>query len=580
MKRLWATLLATGLLATHTVAATAAAWDFPNASTVPNGTTLVAVNEPNVFDAWSQWSSSEGGPEDYTSRLCPNGVDSLNCNPDKASVTATSVISACVDTQDQYCVDSIRVQSSNSGWVSATFSRGVEGQSYSASAQSAISAGRIGLWDVRTSNGTALQLASVVKVKQFYDNSKKRFVSMGLSANVTPYSVRAGGEAPVHTEGDYNGRTRVFTRHDPVCIWAEFGSCGLAEDFPEDLKVELKLRVPTEIKGWFRGRLQDPTISIDKVNESTNLISVQAKPVTVPRISVLANPSETPESVKTILSNTGGKNPTAPLFSGNSIKDFFSNQGERLFEVINGLRATAKDTTQGLSTLWNFTTIEFSSKESCFAGSSEVLGIVTTNASAYVGDPPAFKDGMLEYRVAGFHFAPDGKTLNLGTYDLIMNSKVARCLYGFSNAPVSAKIQVVSENGESVVASTTVSEQDGWLKLAAYGFTFSEKKIKVELSQAKPQLVKLTLGSFASKAANLNLKQKSAVDSVAANVDFQTQAECKGTYKSPNEKSLALSRANAVCARLLSKKPGLSAVVKVSKVSTSKQSNLVLVSIN
>ncbi len=62
MKRLWATLLATGLLATHTVAATAAAWDFPNASTVPNGTTLVAVNEPNVLTPGVSGAHLKVGP--------------------------------------------------------------------------------------------------------------------------------------------------------------------------------------------------------------------------------------------------------------------------------------------------------------------------------------------------------------------------------------------------------------------------------------------------------------------------------------------------------------------------------------
>jgi len=580
MKKSLATFFTTGLLASHTLAATAAAWDFPNASTVPNGTTLVAVNEPNVFDGWSQWSSYQGDRDSHTSRLCPNGADQQNCNPDVVGVNAVSIISACKDTAEAVCVESIRAKQGSGPWVAATFSRGVTGQTYSASAQSAIPAGRIGLWNLELAYGQSLELASVVKVKQFFDRTKGKFVATGLSANVTPFSERAGGSIPQHFEGDYNGNIRVFTRHDSSCIWEEQGACGLGQDFPADLELELVINAPSELKGWFRGRLEAPSIRIEPKTLSINAITVQAKPVTVPRISVLAKPDQTPESLRLTLEKTGGKNPTSPLFSGNSIKDFFANEGERLFEVINGLRETAKDTTQGLSTLWNFTTIEFSSKEPCFANSSEVLGVVTTNASGYVGDPPEFKDGMLEYRVAGFHFAPDGKTLNLGTYDLVMNSKVARCLYGFSNAPISAKIQVVSENGESVVASTTVSEKDGWLKLAAYGFTFSEKNIKVELSQPKPNSVKLTLSGFGAKASSLNQKQKSTLDALLTKVDFQTRVECTGTYKSSSEKPMAIGRAKAACARLIASKPGLTQLAKVSKVLTSKQNNLVLVSIN
>jgi hypothetical protein len=78
---------------------------------------------------------------------------------------------------------------------------------------------------------------------------------------------------------------------------------------------------------------------------------------------------------------------------------------------------------------------------------------------------------------------PDGKTEVLGTYDLVMRSDVARCLYNFNKAPVSATISVTG--GDNNVATTVVSEKNGWLKLAAYGFTFSEKKVKVKLTQKK-----------------------------------------------------------------------------------------------
>jgi hypothetical protein len=38
-----------------------------------------------------------------------------------------------------------------------------------------------------------------------------------------------------------------------------------------------------------------------------------------------------------------------------------------------------------------------------------------------------------------------------------------------------------------------VSEKDGWLHLAAYGFTFSSPTISVKLSQAKPLAKKTTI---------------------------------------------------------------------------------------
>jgi hypothetical protein len=76
-----------------------------------------------------------------------------------------------------------------------------------------------------------------------------------------------------------------------------------------------------------------------------------------------------------------------------------------------------------------------------------------------------------------------------GTYDLSIKSDAARCLYGFSSAPISAKIEVVSENGENQIAVTTVNEKNGWLYLSAKGFTFSSPVVKVKLSQEKPVVV-------------------------------------------------------------------------------------------
>jgi hypothetical protein len=112
-----------------------------------------------------------------------------------------------------------------------------------------------------------------------------------------------------------------------------------------------------------------------------------------------------------------------------------------------------------------------------------VLGVVSTNSMGYDGNPPKFVDGSLNYRVSGFHLGPDGKTPNLGTYDLVLRSDAARCLYGFSNAPVSATVSISGADGSQNVATTVVSEKDGWLKMKAAGFTFSEKQIKIKIIQ-------------------------------------------------------------------------------------------------
>jgi hypothetical protein len=66
-----------------------------------------------------------------------------------------------------------------------------------------------------------------------------------------------------------------------------------------------------------------------------------------------------------------------------------------------------------------------------------------------------------------------------------MSSKIARCIYGFTSAPVSATVSITSENGEPSTATTQVNEKNGWLTLAAYNFTFSSPTVRVSLSQVK-----------------------------------------------------------------------------------------------
>jgi hypothetical protein len=87
-----------------------------------------------------------------------------------------------------------------------------------------------------------------------------------------------------------------------------------------------------------------------------------------------------------------------------------------------------------------------------------------------------------------------------------MRSDVARCLYRFSKAPLSASISVSGE-GDKNIATTVVGEKGGWLKLAAYGFTFSNKTIKVKLTQKKQTTITCVApGKKAKKVTAVNPK--------------------------------------------------------------------------
>ena len=73
-----------------------------------------------------------------------------------------------------------------------------------------------------------------------------------------------------------------------------------------------------------------------------------------------------------------------------------------------------------------------------------------------------------------------------GVYDLVIDSKVARCLYKYSDAPISASVSISSSDGNQSVATTVVTEKNGWFRMGAYGFHYSAPTIRVKLSQEAP----------------------------------------------------------------------------------------------
>jgi hypothetical protein len=67
-----------------------------------------------------------------------------------------------------------------------------------------------------------------------------------------------------------------------------------------------------------------------------------------------------------------------------------------------------------------------------------------------------------------------------------MRSDVARCVYGFTAAPIRATLSIVNDEGNQKVATEILGEKNGWLYLSAGGFTYSSPTIKVKLEQDAP----------------------------------------------------------------------------------------------
>jgi hypothetical protein len=143
---------------------------------------------------------------------------------------------------------------------------------------------------------------------------------------------------------------------------------------------------------------------------------------------------------------------------------------------------------------YNLPEDQMQNASTCIKKSKTLAGFVTTNSTTYTASPPIYnkKTGTLDYSVASLHLLPDG-TVFQGRYNLFIDSKVARCIYKFSNAPISATVSITSADGEQKsIATTSLNERNGWIQLSAVGFTFSSPTIKVKLTQEKSKKTTIT----------------------------------------------------------------------------------------
>ncbi len=307
------------------------------------------------------------------------------------------------------------------------------------------------------------------------------------------HSLKVIGRA--HTTG---GCFLPGIRTQPPCVQMDTNSCLVSWPLPTDINFGLTIKLSANVTGWLHGRLTDVEAKIESSEDGDQLITVSGKPTKVPGIFAYFKKSGFPsELTKLYADDPDGADENGmgwddgtnqPLVDGNpySILKGIYNYDEGAFKEILAWINVIGDKATFSPTSWSLRTIQSSREYSnCLKDSSKLAGIVTTNATMYIGAPPTFntKTQTLEYKVAAPHLTSKGEVFK-GTYNLAIRSEVARCIYKFTNAPISGSISVISSDGTTNVATTALGEKNGWIYLSANGFTFSSPTIKIKLTQA------------------------------------------------------------------------------------------------
>ena len=276
------------------------------------------------------------------------------------------------------------------------------------------------------------------------------------------------------------------------------GECALSWPLPKDVRFRIEIRSSIPLSTFMHGRLLDPSIKITTEAGGRQLLTIEAGSVSVPVLNTWVKNSDMPKALHDYLysmSNFGGfyvyQDGQGSSRDNVQLLEHFDVYDARTFQEYLWWLEVAKDKSIGNKTQWiarSLSSGEINSAgqkvSECLNGTKNLSGIVTTNAGMSVSGPPSFNSSTqsLDYKVAAPHFDDKGAP-NIGTYNLVISSEVARCIYGFSSAPISATISIVSADGTAQVATTVVREKSGWIYLSAAGYGYSSPTVRVKLSQ-------------------------------------------------------------------------------------------------
>ena len=477
----------------------------------------------NDFGLWSQ-SSIYGQNymgstklEDWKQLWC-SGWDDPTC-ADRDQLYADLILRPCLNESDRACLDAVEVKNAKNELEKLTF--------YGESTTQKIAPYKFKngseTVDVPGGGGLSVWKSSELNV----DGSEKFYAAHVLLRYLSPCVRGVSSISCTINLSDFKGSVYpVSVTPGTGCRqFALEGKCVDSLDFKGTERIAVSLRMDQKLTGWIFGRMHNADFSVTPIDAKYNKIRIEGDVTLVPELIASIPKSEivkdpllekylkdffTVGIAGTTVPNPGGGSWNDASVGGlwsKTYPDFLSAQTTTrllsanfekfgLFTAFenhlkpfspkaeNNGRNILRETN---SIFWNFGANAYMGNNACSADKSKLHGMVVTNASIFEKGPPEFKDGSLNYKVAGVHKNVDGSIFQ-GRYTYIVRSDTARCYYGFSDAPIVATVEVVSADNKSQVATVLVSENkaSGFIKLQADNFTFSSPTIKVKLVQDKP----------------------------------------------------------------------------------------------
>ena len=183
-------------------------------------------------------------------------------------IDSQSVIPVCSQSKSPVCIEGLQFASENTDFVDAAYVRtATGGPRVIADPQHNLLEGTSSsIFDAPTvpsATGTT-KYTVIVTARQHYDLTSKMFSTYSVNAVVVP---TRDDENARYGQIAADGNGAGFTN---MCAYYDLGHCGIPQDFAAGTKVRLKIRIPNQIGGWFRGRIKNPAISVAPAANATN----------------------------------------------------------------------------------------------------------------------------------------------------------------------------------------------------------------------------------------------------------------------------------------------------------------------
>ena len=310
--------------------------------------------------------------------------------------------------------------------------------------------------------GTQYMVRALVNGYRSKSENQTKFVFENFDTQIYAVKVVDGVYGTTYMSDNisrYNKGDRPYvdtgSRAKEICAAYSAKKCALAYGIPENMSLGVEIKFSGGVTGWLRGRVKSPQVSITGTAAAGQTLRMEGFPIHVPSAYIWIPKSPLPASLNTFyggtlpvegtkwtLTGTDGSKPENQIqqFGGGFFDQHQWDQFLAWLPVL-GDKASVNPTFWHMGTMSNWS--NGAQANPCFTSKTNVIGIVTTNATQFLEGPPNFdkSSGSLDYKVAAPHFTPSGDLFQ-GTYDLVMASDVARCLYKFSSAPVKATVSI------------------------------------------------------------------------------------------------------------------------------------------